>query len=316
MPRRSIFIPVALFLAISAPLSFAPLRALAAPPPLPVQSEDGKWGPLSAHEDSSLEGRLSGALQQEPLWQSLISEEKLAVGVVDLSSLGAPRFAQVNGKTMMYAASLAKIAILLAAFRAFEDGTLTETPEIHQDLRDMIRRSNNDAANRMIERIGLSRIKTAVTDPELRFYVPGQGGGIWLGRRYSNRGEIIPDPLKGLVHAANVNQVCRFYYLLTMGRIISRERSRQMLEILSSPEIHDKFVSVMAREVPREHLYRKSGSWQVWHSDSVLVWDDTGGKYILAAMVESKDGEDILRQLVPIVQQLLNLKESPPFSPN
>ena len=46
-------------------------------------------------------------------------------------------------------------------------------------------------------------------------------------------------------------------------------------------------------------------------ADSVLVWDETGGKYILAAMVENEQGEEILRQLVPVIQHLLNVKESP-----
>jgi beta-lactamase class A len=61
-----------------------------------------------------------------------------------------------------------------------------------------------------------------------------------------------------------------------------------MLHILSFPDIHDKFVSVMERSIPLAHLYRKSGTWPVWYSDSVLVWDETGGKYILAAMVENE----------------------------
>ena len=72
------------------------------------------------------------ALGQNKLWQSLINKKRMAVGVVDLSDPLQPRFARVNGRTMMYAASLPKIAILLAAYVCFEDGTLQETPEIRQ----------------------------------------------------------------------------------------------------------------------------------------------------------------------------------------
>jgi beta-lactamase class A len=115
----------------------------------------------------------------------------------------------------------------------------------------------------MIERIGLRRIEAVVVDPGYRFYDPDQGGGIWLGPRYANSGEVNPDPLKGLVHAATVTQVCRFYYLLATGKIISAERSRQMLHILSFPDIHDRFVSVMERDIPLAHLYRKSGTCTV-----------------------------------------------------
>ena len=80
--------------------------------------------------------------------------------------------------------------------------------------------------------------------------------------------------------------------------------------ISSFPELHDKFVRVTARGVPLAHLCRKSGTWHVWYSDSVLVWDETGGKYILVAMVENEQGEEILRQLVPVTQKPLNVKEA------
>ena len=50
------------------------------------------------------------------------------------------------------------------------------------------------------------------------------------------------DPLRGLIHGATVTQVCRFYYLMATGRLISPERSRQMLEYLNAPGIHHKFV--------------------------------------------------------------------------
>ena len=301
-------------LALFFPLLFAANLVLAGLPPLPVAISGDTWRPLSAHEDASLEDRLAQALKQSSLWQTLISEEKMAVGVVDLTDPAAPRFAQINGGTMMYAGSLAKLAILFSAYCGFEDGTLVETPEIYRDMIEMMRRSDNAATNRMIDRIGLRRIEAVLVDPSCRFYDPDQGGGIWLGRRFANSGEVDPDPLKGLVHGATVTQVCRFYYLLATGMLISEERSRQMLHILSFPDIHDKFISVLERSIPLAHLYRKSGTWPVWYSDSVLVWDETGGKYILVAMVENEQGEDILKQLVPIVQHLLNIKESPASS--
>lgn len=299
---------VASLFALLSPLALTANQALAAVPALPLPISEEAWRPLSAYEDSSLEGRLAQALKRDPLWESLISEEKMAVGVVDFSDTDAPRFAQVNGETMMYAGSLAKLAILLSAFHGFEDGTLVESAENHKDLTEMIRLSDNPAANRMIERIGLRKIEAVMRDLRYKFYDRAKGGGLWLGRCYANRGEINPDPLKGLVHAATVTQVCRFYYMLTTGRIISRERCRQMLEVLSSPQLHDKFVGAMERTVPREHLYRKSGTWRIWHADSVLVWDETGGKYILTAMVEHENGEGILRQLVPLIRRLLNIQ--------
>jgi len=92
---------------------------------------------------------------------------------------------------------------------------------------------------------------------------PEKGGGIWVGARYGRGGERIPEPVKGLSHAATVTQVCRFYFRLATGRMISHERSREMLEIFSTHGLHDKFVSVMEKTVPLNRLYRKSGEWSI-----------------------------------------------------
>ena len=87
-------------------------------------------------------------------WRTLIQKRKMSVGVVDLSDPKRPSFARVNGRVMMYAASLPKIAVLLAAYVCFEDGTLEETREIQADLIAMIRTSSNQAATRLIDLIG------------------------------------------------------------------------------------------------------------------------------------------------------------------
>ena len=260
-------------------------------PGLPLCRPDGQWGTLERQRDKGLQDELDSSLKRNEFWRHLIEEKKMAVGVVDLSNPDAVRFAEVNGDTMMYAASLPKIAICLAAFQAFEDGVLPETPEVYRELTDMIRKSSNEAATRMIDCIGLQRVQSVILDPRYRFYDREKGGGIWVGARYGGGGERICEPVKGLSHAATVTQVCRFYYRLATGTMICPERSRQMLEIFSTPGLHDKFVSVMEKSVPLDRLYRKSGEWSVWHSDSMLVWDGEWRRYILVAMIENPRGE-------------------------
>jgi beta-lactamase class A len=268
---------------------------------LPLQV--GQYRPFAETLDEGLQSALERALDKNRSWRALIEQNKMAVGVVDLSNPATARFASVNGWTMMYAASLPKIAVLLAAYQGIEDGALQETPELHEWLVQMIRRSSNPAASSLIDLIGLKRIEDILQ--WYQFYVPEYGGGIWLGARYAHGGERNPEPIKGLTHAATVMQICRFYYMLATGEIISPERSRQMLEILSRPGLHDKFVSVLEKHVSPDRLFRKSGDWDVYFSDSVLVWDDDCRKYILAALIDDKDGERILRDLVPVVEELL-----------
>ena len=283
-------------------------------PPLPLRVPDTAWRPLDQRLDKGLQAKLDQALKQEPLWQTLLAQGKMAVGLVDLGDPELPRFAQVNGNTMMYAASLPKIAILLAAYQGFADGSLTETPQLRADLIEMIRRSDNFFTSQVVAQIGLAKIERVILEPPYRFYDAKKGGGIWVGSSFGRNGPQNPEPLKDLLQAATVNQVCRFYYLLAYGRLINPERSRQMLKILAFPDLHDKFVSVLEGEVPGNYLYRKSGDFRIWQSDSILVWDKTWRRYILAALVEHPQGEEILRKLVPLAEHILSPRQSVHYS--
>jgi beta-lactamase class A len=274
-------------------------------PPLPLCSPDTEWRPLSQRRDQKLQARLDQALNRQASWQPLLIQGKMAVALVDLSDPRAPRLAQVNGNTMMYAASLPKLGVLLAAFQGFEDGSLKETSEVHRDLIDMIRRSSNPAASQVINRIGLRRIEARLREPRYGFYDPQKGGGIWVGGTYSHGGEENPEPITGRLYTATAYQVCRFYYLLAYGRLISPARSGQMLKILAFPDLPGKFVSVLAGAVPPNRLYRKSGEVRGFHADSVLVWAGTRRRYILVALVDDEGGEQILKELVPVAEEVL-----------
>lgn len=262
------------------------------------------WRPLYERVDAPLQRSLEQRLHANADWSRLVRNRKMAIGLVDLNG-GTPRFARVNGNEMMYAASLPKIAILLAAHVSFEDGSLAETDEAHRDLADMIRVSSNSAATRLIDHIGLTRIQAILKDPRYGFYDERRGGGLWVGKRYASAGPRIGDPLHDISHGASVTQVCRFFYLLATDRLVSPDRSRSMLEDLSDPGLHHKFVSQIDRRAPGANVYRKSGTWRNWHSDAVLVQGSRDRNYILVGLVESPDGEKILRDILPAVEDLI-----------
>jgi beta-lactamase class A len=270
----------------------------------------GTWRPLAETVDEALQRELVRRLSAKPEWRRLIQRRQLAVGLVDLSG-ETPRFARVNGDRMMYAASLPKIAVLLAAYASFEDGSLPETPEVHRDLKEMIQVSSNAAATRMIDAVGMDKIERVLRDPKLDLYDESHGGGLWVGKRYAASGLRRGDPLFGISHGATATQVCRFYYLLATKRLINAHRSEQMLEDLSDPHLHHKFVAELEKRAPSAHLFRKSGTWQNWHADSVLVQGPDWRDYILVALVESPNGEAILREIVPAVESVLH----PPAAP-
>ena len=262
------------------------------------------WQPLYDRVDPTLQAALEKRLNANPEWARLIRQKKMAIGVVDLGS-EMPRFARVNGNEMMYAASLPKIAILLAAYASFEDGSLEETAEIHRDLADMIRVSSNSAATRLIDRIGMKKIERVLRDPEFGFYDEKRGGGLWVGKRYASSGPRVGDPVHNISHGATATQVCRFFYLLAAGRLINEERSAAMLQDLSDPHLHHKFVSQVEERAPGARMYRKSGTWKQWHSDAIMVRGTRWRDYILVGLIENENGETILRRVLPAVEELI-----------
>jgi len=271
---------------------------------LPLRISDVK--PLRSLIDAPMQDKLIEVLNKNKKWKRLIANKKMAVGLVDLRDPNNVKYARVNGNVMMYAASLPKIAVLLAAEDALEKGELVDSDSIQQDLRLMISKSNNQAATRMIDRLGYDKIEQVVKDPIYDLYDEDYGGGLWVGKRYAKLGARHPEPMKGLSHAATVSQVCRYYYMLAFGKLVSYDRSKIMLNMMVDPELHHKFVNTLDQVAPRAKIFRKSGTWKNFHTDSVLVWGPEWRRYILVALIEDPDGEKICRDLVTEMEKVLN----------
>lgn len=307
LPAMLLFIPIAV------PVGSGQSGGKINDAPVPVQVNslpfilpDTLVKPLRTLIHPGLQYRLNATISADRKWKRLIDQKRMAIGLVDLRDIHNIKFARINGNHMMYAASLPKIAILLAAMDAFEKGELQETEEIRKDLRLMISRSDNHASTRMIDQLGYEKIESVMTDSSYAFYDEEYGGGLWVGKRYARAGERYPDPIKGLSHAATASQVCRYYYLLASGRLVNTERSIQMLDIMVNPELNHKFVGTLKNIAPNARLYRKSGTWRNYHSDSILVWGGPGRRYILVTLIVDPDGENIMRKLVLSVEKVLH----------
>ncbi len=293
-------------LLLAAALALSP----AARPAAPAAAQD-HWQPLYELVDPGLQADLERIIDTNPSWRRLAASGRMAVGLVDMAT-AEPRFARINGNLMMYAASLPKIAILLAAYVLLEEDKLPDTPSIRKDMTDMIRYSSNEAATRMIDRIGMEKIDEILMEPRFGLYDESRGGGLWVGKRFAKQGQRLGDPLHNISHGATVTQICRFYYLLATGQLVGPGRTQEMLYDMSDPGLYHKFVYAIRNRAPDATLYRKSGTWQTWHADSIWVKGRNWRNYILAAMVESPDGERIIRNVLPAVEDVLKKSAAVP----
>jgi beta-lactamase class A len=229
-----------------------------------------------------------------------MTTDQVAVGLLDLKG---QRLAMIHPDRGEYAASVAKLGILLAYFALHPAAATNLEASTRHELGLMIKASSNEMAAKFSREMGLKPIQQVLNS--YHFYDAGHGGGIWLGKHYGEGGERIGDPVGDNSHAATVRQLLRFYLLLDQDRLISPAASKTMREIFASPDIpHDpiKFVKGLAgRDV---HVLRKWGSWENWLHDSALI-TGPGRRYILVGLTHHPKGDEYLVELAKAADDLL-----------
>ena len=278
---------------------------------LPIQEPPPLLSPpdLAAH-DPALQQALERIVHSMGL-QKPVSEQRLAVSLVDVTNAGSPRYAGLNDLQMMYAASLPKIAIILAGFERISAGLMQYSPAVRDMFIRLVRYSSNLDASRAIHEIGFEYIAKVLTSSSYRLYDPSRNGGLWIGKAYGGPNDYWKrDPLNNISHGATSLQVARFFLLLTQGRLVNPYYSAEIKEILSKPGIHHKFVKGLEILGGRD-VYRKSGTWRDAHCDAALV--EVGDrKYIAVALMKDPRGGEILSSLIQRLDQLVI--NTPPLS--
>ena len=98
--------------------------------------------------------------------------------------------------------------------------------------------------------------------------------------------------------------MARFYYLLNTEQLVTPEHSRLMKEVMSGEHIDHKFVKGLRAKVPKFSLFRKSGSWRNYHSDSALI-EHHGKSYIAVALSNHPDGSDWMGQIIVALDDIV-----------
>jgi beta-lactamase class A len=254
---------------------------------------DGVWASLRIEPDTAGDlamtlalGRLDTAIRRK----FEIEAEQTAVGLLDMST---GRLAMLRADTMYYAASVPKIAILLAYFQTHPDAADDLDDTIRHELGLMIKRSDNALASKYSQMIGLKKIADVLTSPMYRLYDPLHGGGLWMGKHYAKGDERNRDPLAGESHAATARQLLRYYLMLEQGRLVSPQASKTMREVFESPNIEHLNSKIVLGLADRDvKIIRKSGTWSDWYADSAVVTGADGRHYILAVLTHTPAPRD------------------------
>lgn len=254
--------------------------------------------------DNSLQALLDKSVKAHQLTK-YIEKNELSITLVDITDINDPRLAQANGSTSFYAASLPKLAIMLAVFEEVHQDNLTLTPEIGSALVNMIRHSSNRDATTLYELVGAARIAEILESERYRFYDRNAGGGLWVGKPYGKQPAWKRDPLTNFSHAATGVQVARFYYMLQRNELTDPDYCPLIKDILSDSAIEHKFVKGLKSENPTAEIFRKSGTWRNYHSDSAIIESENGHQYIAVALSNTPNGSVVLEQVIKYLDRII-----------
>jgi beta-lactamase class A len=230
--------------------------------------------------------------------------DQTAAGVLDLKTC---RLAMVNPDHGDYAASIAKVGILLAYFHTHPEAATNINPVVKHELGLMAKVSSNEMAAKYSRLLGLKNIQAIINKYDL--YNTNHGGGIWVGKHYGAGNERYGDPLGDNSHAATVRQLLRYFLWLEQGKLVSPAASKMMCDIFASPDIpHDDIKFVKALAGRNVQIIRKWGSWQDWLHDSAVI-TGPNRQYILVAMTKHPKGDEYLVKLAKRVDDLLNAQK-------
>jgi beta-lactamase class A len=250
--------------------------------------------------DPALQSKLE-ALDTTLRAKYAMTTEQTAVGVLDLEHL---RLALLHPDRGEYAASVAKVGILLADFQLHPQAATNLDAQTRHELGMMAKISSNEMAAKFSRQMGLKQIQEVLNADG--FYDPKHGGGIWVGKHYGAGTERIGDPLGNNSHAATVRQLLRFWLLLEQGKLVSPQASHTMREIFASPDLpHDDIKFVKALAGRKVQIIRKWGTWEDWLHDSAVI-TGPGRHYILVALTRHPKGDEYLVDLARAVDDWMS----------
>ena len=79
-----------------------------------------------------------------------------------------------------------------------------------------------------------------------------------------------------------------------------------MKELLADSLINHKFVKGLKSKNPNAEIYRKSGTWRNYHSDSALIERPDGRKYIAVGLTQNDNGSALLEKIIVELDSLMD----------
>jgi hypothetical protein len=246
--------------------------------------------------------------------------DNLAATLIDLRDPKNLKMANFRGDAKIYPASVVKMFYLVAVHQWLKDGKLKDTPELRRAMRDMIVDSSNDATHQIVDVLTGATGGGELSPAELK---------IWAAKR-----EAVNRYFKSMDYAdinvvqktycedlygrerqfwnggknrnmLTTNSTARLLAEIALGKAVSPDASRQMLELLKRSPYKDSkdsdsqdigFTGIALKNIRDVNLWSKAGWTSNARHDAAYVETPDGRKFVLVVFTEKFADE---REIIP-----------------
>ncbi len=246
--------------------------------------------------------------------QNLLANE-LAVAVVDLAGAEGeiPRMGCYRGGEQVYPASVIKLFYMAAAHRWMEDAKLADTAELRRALFDTIVHSYNESTGYILDLLTETTSGPELPEAELKVWQEKRNAvnryfeslgyqsinankKTWCEGPYGRDKQVVElfSPSRNWLTA---EATARLMTDIVCGKAVTKERSRQMLELLARDfetpgDPKDQAHAYVGKVLPPgAKLWSKAGWTSQVRHDAAYVELPTGGKWLLVLFTENHSKE-------------------------
>lgn len=258
-----------------------------------------------------------------------LGTNQIAATLVDLTDADHPDIASYRGGQPVYPASVVKLFYLVAAHQWMEDGRLDDAPELRRAMRDMIVESYNEATHYIVDLLTGTTSGPELTEDSLRAWADQRNAvnryfaslgytGINVNKKpwgegpYGRETQAVErfEPKRNWL---TTDATARLMTSIVTGWAVSRERSRQMQELLkrdlygpvkdSEDQTHGfTGLALLEPRIDGARLWSKAGWTSQTRHDAACVELMDGRKFVLVVFTTDHSDE---RNIIPTVARVI-----------
>lgn len=249
--------------------------------------------------------------------------EDISATLIDLSNTGDVRSANFAGEKPIYPASVVKMFYMVALHQQLQDKKVRLTPELERGLKDMIVDSSNEATQYILDVLTDTSSGAELPQAEFRkwqhkrnrvnryFTAMGYSGINVNQKTFCEDAYGIEQQSRAYKgqnrNMLTTNATARLLAEIVLGRVVTKERSRQMMELMKREPFRQSkdpdsqatgFTgkALIDRKMPDARLWSKAGWTSRSRHDAAYVEMPDGRKLVIVVFTENHANE---RDVIP-----------------